>query len=305
MLSGIRRFGALLLLVCLGCSAQSAAPNDADRRIIALVRAHYKVAPTIDIKLEDRRASDEFKGYDVVKVKLSRGERSSTLDMLVSHDGKQMLQVSRNPMDKIDLTGRPVRGNRDAKVTIVNFDDFQCPYCAGNHQVLMHDILKQYADRVRIIYKDYPLESIHPWARHAAIDSHCLAQQGGDAFWDFADYVHGNQKAITGEKRTPAEQFAALDQAAESAGKKHNVDETRLKACLKAQPKEMLEQSIKEADDLDVSATPTMFINGQKFDGAVPLPELLQVLNRTLADAGEAPPAAATAANPNTPGASH
>ncbi len=296
MLTLVRRSGVLLLLFCLGCSAQSAAPSDTDRRTVQLVRAHYKVSPTIDIAILERHASGEFTGYDMVKVKLSRGEKSSTLDMLVSRDGKQMLQVNKNPMDEIDVAGRPVRGNHNAHVTIVNFDDFQCPYCAANHQALMNDVLKQYGDRVRVIYKDYPLESIHPWARHAAIDSHCLVQQGGqqggDAFWDFADYVHANQKTIDGEKRALSEKFAALDKAAEDAGKKHNVDEQKLQACLKAQPEDMLKQSLKEADALDISATPTMFINGQKFDGAVPLPELVKILNRTLADAGEAVPAA-------------
>ena len=66
-------------------------------------------------------------------------------------------------MKKIDLAGRPVRGNPDAKVTIVNYDDFECPFCSRMHSTLMSEILPQYGDKIKIVYKDYPL-SMHPWA---------------------------------------------------------------------------------------------------------------------------------------------
>lgn len=298
----VKRSGLFLLLFCLGCSGQSAAPTEVDRRVERLVRAHFSVPPSVNVKLGERRPSPEFSGYDLVTVTLSRGERSSSFEFLLSKDGKRLLQMVpiEDPMEKIDLAGRPVRGNQNAKVTIVNYDDFQCPYCGRNHQILMTHIFKQYGDRVRIIYKDYPLETIHPWARHAAIDANCLAQQNHDAYWDFADYVHLNQKEVSGTNRSLSDQFAALDQAAEEAGRKHNARTADLQACLKAQPDAVLNASLKEAELLGVTATPTMFVNGQKLDGAVPAPEIRQAIDHALTEAGQVPPASA-GANPNNP----
>ena len=73
-------------------------------------------------------------------------------------------------MSKIDIKDRPIRGAKSAKVVVVNFDDFECPYCSQMHKTLFPDILKEYADRVTFVYKDYPLAEIHPWAIHAAVE---------------------------------------------------------------------------------------------------------------------------------------
>ena len=97
-------------------------------------------------------------------------------------------------MKKIDVSGRPTRGNKDAKVTIVNYDDFECPFCSRMHATLFPGLFKEYGDRVLFIYKDYPIEEIHPWAMHAAVDANCLAAQNNDAYWEYADYLHGNRK---------------------------------------------------------------------------------------------------------------
>src|SRR5207248_11577787 len=142
-------------------------------------------------------------------------------EFLLSKDNKALVRFTKmdltsDPyselMKKIDTSGRPVRGNKDAKVTIVNYDDFECPFCSRMHQTLFPDVFKAYSDRVKIVYKDFPLAEIHPWATHAAVDANCLAAQNNDAYWDFADYVHGNQKAISGpEKSTLPQQFANLD----------------------------------------------------------------------------------------------
>jgi protein-disulfide isomerase len=293
-----------LLLLCLGCSAQSAAPSEVNRRIERLVRTNYNVAANVEVRISDRRPSPEFSGYDLVTVTLSRGEKSNNFEFLLSKDGKKLLRMVpvTDPMEKIDLAGRPVRGNPNAKVTIVNYDDYQCPFCARNHTALMSDVLQSYGDRVRIIYKDYPLKEIHPWARRAAIDANCLALSNNDAYWDFADYVHANQKEISGadkEKPRPLpEQFAALDKAAEDAARKRNADLPKLQACLKAQPDASLNASVAEAESLGVSATPTMYIDGQKLDGLVAADELHKIIDRALVDAGVTKPAAASAQAP-------
>ncbi|MBZ5665243.1 MAG: DsbA family protein [Acidobacteriia bacterium] len=192
-------------------------------------------------------------------------------------------------MKKIDVSGRPARGNKDAKVTVVNYDDFECPFCSRMHSTLFPGLFKEYGDRVLFIYKDYPLEEIHPWAVHAAVDANCLAAQNGDAYWDYADYLHANQHSISGEKGRDG-QNAELDKLATSQGQKHSLDVPKLQACVKAQDEKAVRASMREGEAVGVDATPAMFVNGQKLDGAVPAEEIRLALDRALQDAGVAPP---------------
>ena len=152
------------------------------------------------------------------------------------------------------------------------------------HQTLFPEILKEYGDRVTFIYKDYPLVEIHPWAIHAAVDANCLAAQNNDAYWDFADYIHANQHEVSNEK-TPTARLEALDKLAMLQGQKHNLDVVKLQSCIKAQNDSAVKASMKEGDGIGVDATPTLFINGEKIDGAVSVSELRTALDRALKDA--------------------
>jgi protein-disulfide isomerase len=183
-------------------------------------------------------------------------------------------------MSKIDTTGRPTRGAKASKVVVVSFDDFQCPFCARMHQELFPEIFKEYGDRVTFIYKDFPME-MHPWAMHAAVDANCLAAQNSDAYWDFADYIHANQHEVSNEK-TPAARLEALDRLTMLQGQKHNLDVVKLQSCVKAQDESAVNASVKAADAVGVDATPTLFVNGEKIDGAVPPSEVRAALDRAL-----------------------
>src|SRR6201998_4571555 len=206
-----------LLLICLGCSAESA-PSDTTKAIERQVRAYYKLPPEVAVVVGPLKPSD-FPNYDAVKLTFNRGTRKDDYDFLLSKDGKTLIRMTKmdltkDPnaeiMKKHDLKGRPTKGNKDAKVVIVNYDDFQCPFCSRMHQTLFPEVFKEYGDRVLFIYKDYPLAEIHPWAIHAAVDANCLAAQNADAYWDFADYTHANRQTVNSEKGLD-NQFAALD----------------------------------------------------------------------------------------------
>jgi protein-disulfide isomerase len=150
------------------------------------------------------------------------------------------------------------------------------------YQTLFANNLKEYEDRVKIILKDFPLFEIHPWAKRAAIDSNCLAEQSNDAYWDFSDYVHAKQGEISGPNRDMNAAFARLDNAALDSGRKHSVDSHILQSCLKSQPDAQLNASVKEADALGVSSTPTLFVNGDKISGALTESELRQEIQAAL-----------------------
>lgn len=295
----LRRSIFVLMLVCLGCSAQLAPmPSDLTQKIERQVRATYTIPASVKITIGPPRPSD-FPNYDALTITMEGGEKKQTYEFLLSRDGKTLaritkLDLTKDPyvetMKKIDLNGRPTRGNKDAKVVVVNFDDFQCPYCSRMHQTLFPELLKEYGDRVEFIYKDFPLTEIHPWATHAAVDANCLAAQNNDAYWDFADHIHASQRDVNSEKGRDA-QFAALDRLTLEQGQKHNLDQTKLQACIKAQNEEAIKASMKEAEGVGVSATPTLFVNGQEMDGALPIGEMRAALDHALEQAGVPAPA--------------
>lgn len=294
----IRRSFLLLLLICLGCVAQSA-PSDLNRKIERQVRSFYNIPPEVKITMSPLSPSQDWPGYDTITVTMDSGDgKAVDYKFVISKDQNTMLRIvkfdlSKDPfaqvMSKIDKTGRPTRGAKAAKVVVVNYDDFECPFCSRMHEALFPQILREYGDRVTFIYKDYPLAEIHPWAIHAAVNANCLAAQNSDAYWDFADYIHANQKEVSGES-TAGARLAALDKLTLLQGQKHNLDVVKLQSCVKAQDESGVKTSMKEADDLGVSATPTMFINGEKIDGAVPMSELRAALDRALRDAGQPVP---------------
>ena len=303
-----RRFCGLTLLVCLGCAAQSS-NSDLDRRIERQIRAQYDLPPKVKIVLGPKTASPDFPGYDALAVTVSLGEQKMNYNFLVSKDGKSLIRMTKmdltkdpysDVLNKIHLDGRPARGNANAKVTIVNFDDFQCPFCAVMHTTLTDDVLKTYGDKIKLVYKDFPLTEIHPWAKHAAIDANCLASLNPSAYWSFADEVHAQAKEISHGKGpdqkplTVDQQKGRLDLIALQQGQKAGVNLDQLQACVKAQKDDAIRASMDEAELLGVEATPTMFINGQKLSGAVPADELKAIINQALADAGESAPAGPT-----------
>ena len=293
----LQRSFFVLLLICLGCSAQSTNPDTA-KAIERQVRAYYKLPPDVQITIGPIHPSD-FTNYDAVRLTFSKGSHKDDYDFLLSKDAKTLvkmtkLDLTKDPnaevMKKMDVKDRPTRGNKDAKVIVVNYDDFQCPFCSRMHQTLFPQIFKEYGDKVLFIYKDYPLAEIHPWAIHAAVNANCLASQNNDAYWDFADYLHANQQVVGGQQGHDA-QNTFLDRAAVLQGQQHNLDTVKLASCIKAQDDSAVKASIKEGDAVGVSATPTLFVNGEEMDGALPTAEIRAVLDRALLQAGIQPPA--------------
>jgi protein-disulfide isomerase len=299
----LQRSFLVLLLICLGCSAQSTSP-DTPKAIERQVRSFYKLPPDVQVSIGSTKPS-EFSGYDSIKLTFSKGTRKDEYDFLISKDAKTLikmtkLDLTKDPnaevMKKMDVKGRPTRGNKDAKVVIVNYDDFQCPFCSRMHQTLFPQIYKEYGDRVLFIYKDYPLAEIHPWAIHAAVNANCLAAQNNDAYWDFVDYLHGNQQVVNSQQGKEA-QLAFLDRTTLLQGQQHNVDNAKLAACIKTQDETAVKASVQEGDALGVSATPTLFVNGEQLDGALPIAEVRAVLDRALTQAGVQPPVHPDTAN--------
>jgi protein-disulfide isomerase len=308
-LSHIRLLAALMA-ICLtvGCKAQPAANAPADaamsRRIEVMVRSQYNLPPDFDIAIGDREKS-RISGYDTLPVSISHGGRSQTIDFLLSTDGKTLARLDtidlvKNPAFSIDIANRPLRGNPEARVTVISFDDLECPYCGKMHKDLFPATLMHYGDKVRFVYKDFPLVEIHPWAMRAAIDANCLAAQNHDVYWNYVDYIHSHGDEVSGQDRDVAKSHAALDRIARQMAAIGNLDTGKLAACLTAQDETQIKASMNEARELSIDGAPALFIDGERINGALPAEQVWLVIDRALRAAGITPPPMPEAPKPAT-----
>jgi len=302
-LSRIHFFTAMLALgLVVGCKAQPAAQSAAnlslDRHIEVMVRSQFNVPEDYEVTLGARKSS-QVPGFETLPVTLTRGDKTTQIDFLISTDNKTLARLetfdlTKDPSFSINLVGRPMRGNPAAKVTVINFDDLACPYCARMHQTLFPATLDRYKDQIRIIYKDNPLTELHPWALHAAVDANCLGAQNSDAYWAFVDYIHKNGQEINGDERSLPKSFDALNRIARQQGILAKLDTGKLDSCISVQDETQVRASAKEAEGLHIEGAPSLFVEGEHINGAVPESVLWQVIDRALRAAGEQPPAPAT-----------
>jgi protein-disulfide isomerase len=290
--------GLLALSLAIGCKAQSNNPGTQDaalnRRIEVMVRSQFSIPPEVSVTLGQRTAS-QIAGYDTLPITLSHGSTKKVIDFLISTDSKKLARLetfdlAKDPVFNIDVAGRPIRGNPDAKVTVINFDDLECPYCARMHTSLFPDTFERYKNKVRFIYKDDPLTDLHPWAMHASVDANCLAAQSGDTYWKFVDYVHAHGQEVTGQDRNLTRSFSTLDRIAREEATLAKLDGAKLDACLAKQDETQVRASAKEAEALGIDGTPALFVEGERINGAVPEEQVWLVIDRALRAAGIEPP---------------
>ncbi len=177
--------------------------------------------------------------------------------------GSEIMDTTVDPhkevMERISLKNIPTKGAEDAKVTIVEYSDFQCPFCKRGKDMLP-GILKDYDGKVKVSFKQLPLQ-MHNWAMPAAIASLCVYNQGGnDKFWQFHDKLFDNQKSIN------------LDNSKEmfnKYAKEVGLDTKKFDACLDSpEVKATVEKQIQEATTIGVQSTPTFVVNGMIVPGA-------------------------------------
>lgn len=180
---------------------------------------------------------------------------------------------------RIEVTAQgPARGPQDAPVTIVEFSDYQCPFCRRAEPVVKQ-VLERYPDKVRFVFRHFPLDQIHPRARPAAEAAACADEQG--KFWEF------HEKLFTGEGKLEDADFVkhAAEVGAEQAAFEQCVKERRFK--------DVVESDLQAGRQAGVSGTPAFFVNGILLSGARPLEAFVQVIDRELArhaEQGEAEP---------------
>ncbi|MGA8530626.1 MAG: thioredoxin domain-containing protein [Acidobacteriaceae bacterium] len=304
-------FGCVLALAA-GCVAQQKDPGavpaspSLNRKIEIMIRSELNVPPEYQVTIGTRQKSD-VTGYDTIPVTFSlpsEPSRTQIVDFLISTDGNTLARLSKwdlgkDPGAMLPTEGRPVRGNPQAKVTIVNFDDLECPYCARMNAEFFPDTMEHYKGLVKFVYLDYPLVEIHPWAMHAAVDANCLSALNGTAYWNYVDYLHTHGEDVSGPTHDAAKSAAMLDKLASQEGTRDHLDETQLNACLAKQDDHGIIAEMRAGDLVGVNATPTFFVNGERWAGQLDEHELWIMIDRALREQGITPPAESpTAATP-------
>jgi len=295
------RLFAVLLGLAIAASAhgqstpQASLDRGLNRHIQAMIRSQFNVPEDYDITLGTRGPSTTT-GYDALPAMLTHEGKTTIVNFLISTDGKTLARLetfdlSNDPAFAIDITGRPVRGNPDAKVTVIGFDDLECPVCARMHQALFPGVIDRYKDTVRFIYKDNPLTELHPWAFRASVDANCLAAQSGKVYWDYVDYLHTHGQQVNGKDRNPQTSFAALDQIARREAEVAKLEPGPLNKCLAKQDEAPVRSSLKEAQSLGLNYAPALFVNGERISGWIPEAQIWRVIDRALRDQGIDAPA--------------
>ena len=178
--------------------------------------------------------------------RIQERERAWRDELLAAADFQVLLDPVRYPLNS--LPGDAISGPASVPVTIVEFSDFQCPYCASA-QPLLDQVEKEYGERVRVVFKQLPLD-IHPQARFGAEASLCARDQG--KFWEMHDWLFANPKSI---------RIESLKEVAPKLG----IDPAKLETCLdEKRHAAAIDEQIAEAQALGVNSTPTFFINGRK-----------------------------------------
>jgi protein-disulfide isomerase len=264
-------FGILALAVGLPIYAQQAAApassgtSQIQKAVEAYLRHLYAFGADTEVKVEPPKDT-AVAGFQEVDIEVKMGENKQDGKVYVTKDGKYMFRgeladMSKDPLAEaraqIQMKGAPVLGDAKAPVTLVEYSDFECPICRSLHDEL-RALLPRYP-QVRVVFKDFPLEQIHPWARTAALAGHCAYVQDPKAFWKMYDLIYDNQDVISAEN--------AWNKMLEFAGTAGANPDT-LKACMSSPDAgAAVDASRANGQLLEVGSTPTIFINGRRVVG--------------------------------------
>ncbi len=164
----------------------------------------------------------------------------------------------------------PARGPQDARVTVIEFADFQCPYCGRFHAQTLPQILREYGDRIRFVYRDFPLTATHPYAQKAAEASECAHEQG--KFWEYHDVLYLNQGALD---------RASLSRYAQNIG----LETAKFDSCVDSgKYAEEVANDLQAGAAAGVRGTPAFFVNGQLISGAQPYSLFKTTIDAALAN---------------------
>src|SRR6266404_4663234 len=248
--------------------AQIPSPEDLKHRVEQYLRNMFAFGPETKLVVGDFRETG-MPGVLATTITVTIEGNKEDAKMWVSKDGKFLFRGELNDMSKdmlaenrakLDIKDAPATGNLNGPITLVEFADFECPVCRNLHEAL-RGLLPKYP-QVRLVFKDFPLEQLHPWARTGALAGRCAYQQEPKAFWKVYDAIYDQQEVISAANAwTKMTDYAGLS----------GLEADGFKTCM-ASPAAAaaVDASRANGQQLDVNSTPTVFVNGRRIVGADP-----------------------------------
>jgi protein-disulfide isomerase len=266
-----RRVAAMLgLLIVPGLILVHGARAADQDTLIKYYRKKNNIAPSETVAVKDLKDSP-IKGAKQGVLEIGVAPRARQVVFTASPDFHYVIFE-----DIDDVTVDPSKAVMDKispKVTIVEYSDFQCPFCSKGYTTLENEVLNDYKDKVKFCYKHLPLP-FHPWAELGAIAMECAEAQSGDMGWAVYNGFFSNQKDIT-----PAN---VKDKAVEFAGAK--VDKAKFDKCFDGkETMDKVKADKNEATSLGLTGTPSFVINGRMVKGAQPAANFKAVIDDELA----------------------
>jgi protein-disulfide isomerase len=225
---------------------------------------------------EQNKSQMGGKTYDQIKDRIAgflkqqkgREQLAKAVEELKAKHGVQV-SIAQPILPRVEVAATgPARGPETAPVTIVEFSDFQCPYC-GREFPVVERLMKEYDGKVRLVFRHFPLD-FHPYAQKAAEAGACAADQGPDKFWKLHDKMFGNQQKL------------GVDDL-KGYAKEVGVDTARFDKCLDSGEKRaVVDADEKAGQQAGVSGTPAFFVNGIFINGAVPYEQFKETVDREL-----------------------
>jgi protein-disulfide isomerase len=259
--------------------AQASAAQDIEPEAFTSAGVTRLTEPVIDGQVlaffQANQAQMQGRGMDVmsplIREYLDEQGRVAAFEMLIAElraEGPPYRLVLDTPRQQMNLSpDDPTQGSADAPVTLVEYSDFQCPFCAQVVPTLKR-VQQTYGDKVRIVWKNFPLTAIHPQAFGAAQAGRCAQEQG--MFWELHDVLFANQQALQPE---------ALKTHALAAG----LDPAAFDACLDSgQHADAVQAQMDIAMALGVVSTPAVFVNGRLVSGAQPFDAFAKIIDEEL-----------------------
>jgi protein-disulfide isomerase len=273
-------------LVVASLAATAALADDAsNQKIIEYYRRKSNLPPEVQVTV-GTIADAKIPGAKMGTLSMSKGGQTQTIPFVMSPDGRYVVfgeleDVTADPFKaiaaKIKTDGKPTRGPKDAKVTIVEYSDFQCPYCARAHATVADQVMKEYDGKVKLVYKNFPL-GFHPWAEPAAVAGLCAFEQDPEAFWKLYDYFFKAQQQLNPQnvKEKATEELKGtkvkMDKWNDCYDNKKTLDQVKA--------------DMAEGQSVGVTGTPAFLINGRKISGAQPFQNFKAVIDDELARSG-------------------
>lgn len=255
----------------------------------ALVR-HFRereqIAPQVEVIVERVEESPLGEGVRQGVLRVGAGLTSRETEFVVGPTGRFVVfgaleDVTLDPaaavMAQVELEGEIFRGPADAPITVVEYSDFQCPFCAKGYAIFEEAVMPDYESRIRFYYKHLPLP-FHRWAEPAAVAMECVKAQRPQTSWRVYDQLFRNQRTITSDN--------VADKVFEFAADE-NLERAAYDECLAGEAmRERVRKQAAEAAALGLSGTPSFVINGRILKGAQPAARFRAVLDDELAKGG-------------------